>query len=182
MHGDGEGSPPVRISMANARSHASVIGQGIAAILLGGSIGWLVGLSVSETVASVVAGVLGLLGGAGALVAGGNGDVRPLAVDLRPVAALGIGIAVGATSGMVTRSHGWLTPEGHVSSGRSQQAVLYGAIADACAELRGGAAALPDARFRDVVVGELGPLGRALERAIPDDQRLRQVVTELCRE
>ena len=84
----------------------------LALFLVGAGTGWLVGLSFSPVVGSVVGSILGL---AGAVVAAAAGvplkDRSPIgAVRAEPLAALVVGIALLAPVGVIARDYGWFAP------------------------------------------------------------------------
>jgi hypothetical protein len=151
------------------------------ALILGLSIGWLVGLSVSEAVGGVIAALMGLVGGIGSGLAAWskNRESLPL-LNLWPMALLGLGIAVGASAGVYARGQQWLGNADSVNRDeRAGSGVLYSLEERSCTEIlvarRSGAGAL-----RRALRVELGEIGAALDEAVTDDATIDRIAGELC--
>lgn len=142
--------------------------QWVALLVMGLSIGWLIGNSASPVLASVLTSLLGLAVG---VVAGARSVRQEVALDpspasaifdARPAAVLVLGIALAATGGLAVRSHRLLDPlvvreaawraarEGRVDGAERagpHSSVLFGATQSECnrlLSLKGNPAALAD--------------------------------------
>ena len=80
--------------------------------LLGLSVGWMVGLSVSDVINAVISTLLGLLGGGSAVL----GLIKPKTeqevtfMAISQLAIISLFIAIGATAGIMVRTHHILEP------------------------------------------------------------------------
>lgn len=161
-------------------------GQVLAIVMLGLSIGWLTGLSVSPVVGSVIAGLLGLLGGLGA---GGNAIASILGnartdntrlVDLRPVALLAVAIAVAAPMGILARTNGLFgTLDSAAVREKGVAPGLYAEAESNCAELIPQSYDLAPRQFRDRIAEQDG-IWRRLAADLENDESLVKVVRILC--
>src|SRR5947209_2819525 len=86
--------------------------------LAGLGLGWLIGLSVSPTIANTVAAVLALIVTITGVVSGvkaaeqpARASKFPISVDVVPVSFLVIGLAVGSSMGVYARSNDLLGPD-----------------------------------------------------------------------
>jgi hypothetical protein len=115
--------------------------QWFALLVIGFGIGWLTGLSVTPVVAAVLTTLLAL---ASSLVAvlqvidqrqSGNLPLKLPSANAGPLAALVTGIAVGATGGIIARTHHWLEPYGSEIIRASDAGVLFGFESSECDSL-----------------------------------------------
>jgi hypothetical protein len=172
--------------------------QAVCVFIIGASIGWLAGLSLSPVIATILNSVLsvgtGLVVGLHSL-SSQNTDDRAVGhdVDVRPVALFTLGIAVAASLGIVARTHSLFGPPSsdlqvtHIQPGasdvRERQLAggLFASQGERCADLRAKADfPNPDA-FRDAL-RDLGTDGNALVDKVPDVAVLRLAVRALCSE
>jgi hypothetical protein len=167
--------------------------QFLAILVIGLSVGWLAGLSVSPVAGTVVGGLLGLVGGlgAGAMVWGSNRLRQTLGqetapergeIDLQPAAVLALAVAVGVPLGILARTH-QVFGAGGMGAAEAQAAgpvspVLFGARLGDCAELVAASRGDDEAYFRRLV-RESSTLDARLEGELPPDS-LRTVVRALC--
>lgn len=101
------------------------------------AIGWLAGLSLSPVVGTIIAAVLGLVGGVMAGFSSQNGPKH--IADARPIALVVVGIAIASTLGMLTRDYWLPPPNGAVpgTTGPRRTTGLFAAPApSACQDLR----------------------------------------------
>lgn len=81
-------------------------------LLSGLGIGWLIGLSVSPVLYIVIAGSISLIAGVAGILSGlnhnGNVSWKVGKTDPLPITFLVIGLAVGASLGVVARTNAWL--------------------------------------------------------------------------
>lgn len=156
-------------------------------LIVGLSIGWLAGLSVSPVIASILASVVGIAGG---IVAGARSLSRDSSsgspsgsltqLDARPAAALVLGIALAAPLGIVARTHGVFEPAGKErSASPAGQGVLFGVKAEQCEELR-AMAGFPNDRAYRTRLASSGEWGRLLEAEIKDVAHLKAIVEAIC--
>ncbi len=151
------------------------------ALILGLSIGWLTGLSASEVVGGVIAGIMGLLGGIGTGLASysKNRESQPI-LNLWPMALLGLGIALGATAGVYVRGQQYLgASDPELRNDRVGSGALYSLDQASCTELRVAGIRGP-ADLRRAMRVELGEIGVALDKSVRDDSVLESIATELC--
>ena len=162
-------------------------------LVIGASVGWLAGLSVSPVASTLITTLLGLVGGlgAGAMLLGSNvrvgrGEGATLAeLDARPVAVLAFSIALFAPVGIWTRTHELLgtNENASVSGGiestqKSNWPVLFSKYVENCAELISLSRDTDVEYFREQVAKQ-SPLGRILADEL-SDPILQQAVRELC--
>jgi len=154
---------------------------GAPALVAGLSIGWMVGLAVSPVVGSVLAGLLGIVGGVGAGLTTVIRDREKSAASLNlwPVALLCLGIAVGSSGGVYARGQGWLAsddPERRDSKEGSGS--LFSATSKGCVEIRkilaGGIGIHASVR------SQFGEAGKELANHIEDPETLSKVMGTLC--
>ena len=150
-------------------------------LVLGLSIGWLVGLSVSEVLGSVLAALMGLVGGIGAgFVAWSKSDQPQPVLNLWPLALLSFGIALGASAGVYARGQQWLGNTGAASSdGRVGSGALYSVDQTRCRELLLARRRGPDA-LRLALRVELEDIGEALDKTVADDAAIDSFARQLC--
>lgn len=111
--------------------------RALPALVLGLSIGWLMGLSVAETVASTVAALLALVGGIGAGLYTFSRNRDSSVIDLWPLALIGFGIALGASGGLYARTHAWLGAQNtEIGNGAGSKPYLYAVNRQRCDRLR----------------------------------------------
>jgi hypothetical protein len=174
--------------------------QFLALIVLGLSIGWLAGLSVSPVAGSLIAGLLGLVGslGAGASLLGAwiprgraapdrTDGASPPPLDLRPAAVLALSIAVAVPGGIMARTHQiFAAPDGPAASGAGQSqtpstaGVLFSDHLGDCAEMVALSRDPDFDAFRERVAAK-SDLGRRLAAEL-SPETLRQTVRALCKE
>jgi len=174
-------------------------GQWLALAAIGAGIGWLVGQSATPLVASVLASVLGVLGGLLAGYAGMPGqptvpqDRRPVPLDARPLGLVVAMLAIAATAGLYVKAHRLLEPpeirEGLLdlaARGESPaawadtraSAVLFGVAADDCARVL-SVAHTPEA-FRALLRTSVLPGASVLADEISDTDVLITMTEALC--
>jgi hypothetical protein len=164
--------------------------QGTSLIVIGLGVGWLTGLSVSPVVSGVIAALLGIAGG---IVTGlrtpkhsrADGSAEPQTpIDARPAALLVVGVVVGATLGILVRTHHVLEPYDNgqqVASGPSSSGVLFAFTAGE----RSGLMDLVNARNHAGLVDQLQRSSLPMAKKIVstyghDPNALRAVVMVLC--
>ncbi|HEU0204549.1 MAG TPA: hypothetical protein VFR86_29405 [Burkholderiaceae bacterium] len=177
-------APPAPQPAARGRSFTLM--QALSVLTMGLGIGWLVGLSLSPVVGSVIASLLGIVGG---VVVGlrsvpgyGTGGI-----DARPAALLVLGIAVAATAGLLARTHGLLAPPPTTAAagmqaqgGQPAQAGLFSMSLEECAELRGAWGRGQPAQFVRQFEASIVPQAKELAARIPDPETLALIVEALC--
>lgn len=165
--------------------------------LVGAGTGWLVGLSFSPVVGSVLGSILGI---AGAVVAAAAGvplkdRTSPSGVRAAPLAALVLGIALFAPAGIITRDHAWLAPsvEERARRARILQTAGGSATSSMSARPMGGLHATELATVCERLVRTPeADLARAFEatgdsllvvvaRVVDDPGRLAEIREGLCR-
>lgn len=95
-----------------------LLSQSLAVLLIGLSIGWITGLSVSQVVSGIVAALLsisaGTLLGLSAFLSNykksSENDKKIKQINAWPAALFAFGIAIGASAGLAARAHGLLIP------------------------------------------------------------------------
>lgn len=159
--------------------------QALSVLAMGLGIGWLVGLSLSPVVGSVIASLLGVGGG---LVVGwrstkgGTGG----GIDARPAALLILGVAVAATAGLFARTVGPLAavtvpaPAASGVAAARPPVGLFGASADECAELRAAwGRGQPESFVRRFRTSSIPRAGELVSR-VSDPQTLALIMEVLC--
>jgi hypothetical protein len=171
--------------------------QFLALVVLGASVGWLAGLSVSPVAASIISGLLGLIGaiGTGALlgvrIGSGRGDrdgtdaKSAPGLDVRPAAVLASAIAIAVPCGIMARTYEIFSPPAHRNSpssgevaSKSTAPVFYSNVLSDCAELM-VLSRDPDVRHFAERVASQSNLGRRLVEELRPDT-LRETVRALC--
>jgi hypothetical protein len=98
-------SPTPSDSKTNGGGYFS-FGQAIAVCITGIGIGWLMGLSISPVVASVIGALFGIIsGGIAALSGVKEAGIIKFQVNIWPLSLLVLGITGGAALGVYTRTH-----------------------------------------------------------------------------
>jgi hypothetical protein len=154
--------------------------RALPALIMGVSIGWLMGLSVSETVASTVAALLALVGGIGAsLITVSRKPDNPV-LNLWPMALLGLGIALGATAGLYTRTQAWLASSDPEYAGATAgQGVLYAQHSERCQRLRVALDGTEE-QLRTALKIEFPKSGEAFTGEAASGDLLQEFTRELC--
>ena len=159
-------------------SNCGPLVQWLSYLAIGFGAGWITGLSVSPVVNSLVGAVLGLAGGVLATV--GSVKSPENLSDARPLAIMVVGLIVGTSTGITVRTHGLLetTDSSVVSEAeRSRRwGVLFSNSIDQCGRLAGS----PDDRLRSALQTSSFEWATSLERHIPDDHTLRNLVMQIC--
>jgi hypothetical protein len=105
-----------------AKKRYNLVSTSLCLLLSGVSVGWLIGLSVSPVVYTVIASLVAVIVSIASTLAGikiANEDLsneapksRKLNVEVNPIpiAAALVGIAIGASIGIYGRTNGWLGP------------------------------------------------------------------------
>lgn len=161
--------------------------QLLSLLIIGLSIGWLAGLSVSPVIATILSSLVGIAGG---IVAGarslsrenssGSSPVSLAQVDARPAALLVLGIALAAPLGILARTSGLFEPsEKASSSAPADQGVLFGVNAVQCEELR-AMDSFPNERIYRTRLANSGDWGRLLEAQVTDTPQLKSIVEAIC--
>lgn len=163
--------------------------QAAAMLVIGLGVGWLVGLSLSPVVGTVIAALLGVIGGivTGSRSVAGEGGIGN--IDAQPAAVLVLGIAVAATAGLAARAHGVFEPAGQ--TGRAAAAAtsvptasmhigLYAIPLEECAELRAAwGRRQPESFVRQFEASSITG-AKELARRIGEPETLRLVVEAVC--
>jgi len=181
--------------------------QAICIFLVGMSIGWLVGLSVSPVTLGVITSLLGIAGG---IVTGLRSLTKDAAsqktddskkakrIDARPAALLTVGIAVAATLGIIARTHRVFEPTPVKPPQQPQQTqqtqvadsqipayrhgVLFSVQESECNEIGAMAEHPNDEAFLDALRQSTAPWAKKLVENISDIETLRIVVRAICAE
>lgn len=161
------------------------IRQGIWLVLLGLAIGWMVGLSISAVVASVITTLLALAGAVVTVFAGikksnpqtDDEAAAVSAADPAPIALLAVAIALAATAGAFTRLNVGVSPDGGGDTAGVATLSLFSVAAESCDEMLRA----PDNSLTETVAQEAGndAILAALGTAT-DPARLRAAITQLC--
>lgn len=162
----------------------------LAILLSGAATGWLLGLTLLPLAESLITSLLAIVLGAASILAGlqaPQGAARAeKGVRIRPeaVAALSVGLALGASLGTVARTHDWLGAPPRGTSDRELQAslgVLYNGL-DASTCVRLTAARDDDARLPNVARAALPRAARQAWAVATNDftdlDELRRLVDE----
>jgi F0F1-type ATP synthase assembly protein I len=172
-----------------SQSNRTIISQVVAITATGLSIGWLSGLAASPVIASVIAVLLGLASGAVTIVRSQiSSTFTSIATDARPISLLVIAVALGATGGVIVRTHGLLSPP-HYSEEKTQKlvptedlikaSVLFMQIGDKeCNELM----TLQPNRIRIGFLSSSSEQIRKIGKRIENPEILKNVAEALCKE
>jgi MFS family permease len=156
-------------------------------LLLGLGIGWLVGLSISPVVGGVIASLLSIAAGVLVTVPAITGGKRTYP-DAQPVALLVIGVALGASGGIVARTYALLEPRRAAqeiagtttTDSQARAGVLFRVPVEECSLLR----AHWSRGEKDLFVGEFRnstlPKARELASRVEDPAILNLVVEAIC--
>jgi hypothetical protein len=152
--------------------------------LLGLAIGWMVGLSTSPVVASVITTLLGLAGAVVTILGGikkpddeTDGSAAIPTANPAPIALLAVTIALAATAGAYTRINTGSLPSGNGENTGLGGISLFSVTAESCAEILRA----PNETLANTVAQEAGDdailaaLGTSTDPAL-----LRAAVTQLC--
>jgi hypothetical protein len=173
-----------RIASNNPRLALS---QRLSLLLIGLGIGWLVGLSASPVVGSVIASLIGVAAGI-VVTLQAIAPARAPSVDARPAALLVLGIALSASAGTLARTHHLLEPRAQrqlaaidvSEESKTYAGALFRVPVDECAQLRG----YWTRGERDLFVGEFRnstiPRAKELASKVQNADILYLVVEAVC--
>jgi len=171
------------MEMSNREDGSKISSILVPSIVAGMSLGWLVGLSASPVVGTVIGALLAIVSGLGAALTTfvkekKNGSSQ---VNLWPLALLILGIAFGASCGLYVRAEGWFASSDPVRRGTPEgSGVLYEVSQSNCNEFQQAVHGGSGADQRRVLEQEFGAFGQTLSRLSIDNMTLRNVVTALC--
>jgi hypothetical protein len=150
-------------------------------LIVGISLGWLTGLSASPAIAAVLGATVGCAAGLLSIRA----DQRQfMSLDAPLLAALCLGLSLGAPLGIFARSHRLLAPEYQSASSVPAKAtdhdlfaaVLFSKGTTECARLLGS----PRSDLRSALLTSQLPWAAPLAKRAIDDASLETVVEVLC--